>query len=353
MGDLLTLPSQRFQSLIQSTKFIFALAIVFFIALLFMNVIIYVGPNQYGIKEVRIGVNRGIQKEVFKPGWHFALPGVSRFYLMPSDIQILDLASRPEERGSGAHRTERAAHIQTSDGFFVDTDVSILYRIVDPYKVLTMIGPGTLYVDNGVVPRAEPVLKQALGTLTTEEFYNSHLRTERVQEAKKLLEAEVTAKGIQIEQVLIRYFQYSPEIQRNIEEKKLKDQLVFKNQSEKRAATEEANLKKVVQEGEANVAIKLQEGDSYIVQKRAEQELYARKRRAEADLAVKLAEAYRTELKNTALQGIGSDYMVGLKMADVLSGVELLVLPSDGVAGVNPMNLNQTLKVFGVTSRKE
>ena len=40
----------------------------------------------------------------------------------------------------------------------------------------------------------------------------------------------------------MRYFRYGDEMQKNIEEKKLKDQLVFKNQAEARASTEEATL---------------------------------------------------------------------------------------------------------------
>jgi len=33
------------------------------------------------------------------------------------------------------------------------------------------IGPETLFEDNGVIPKAEPALKETLGKLTTEEFY--------------------------------------------------------------------------------------------------------------------------------------------------------------------------------------
>jgi hypothetical protein len=40
--------------------------------------------------------------------------------------------------------------------------------------------------------------------------------------------------------------------------------------------------------------------------------------------------------------------MVGLKMADVYKGLEILVLPSDGANGVNPLNLEQTMKLFEI-----
>jgi hypothetical protein len=226
--------------------------------------------------------------------------------------------------------------------------VSILYKIIDPYLVFTRLGTGRAFETNGIVPKAEPVLKQALGELTTEEFYNSPLRSAKIQLAKKLLNDELGGYGLQVDHLLIRYFRYTEEIQKNVEEKKLKDQLVFKNQAEGRAATEGAKLKKVSQEGQAAVDIKLQEGRSYIITKDAERDLYVRTKQAEADLLVKLAEAKKTQLRNDAFQGAGSDRMVGLKMAEVYKGLEVLILPSDGPNGINPLNLEQMMKLFEV-----
>jgi len=242
----------------------------------------------------------------------------------------------------------RAAHIQTSDGFFVDVDVSIVYRIVDPYKVFTSIGPGRLYEDNGIIPKAEPALKDTLGNLTTEQFFNSHLRVEKSDLTKEKLNAELLSKGLQVEEVLVRYFKYSSEIQKNIEEKKLKDQLVFKNQAEARAAIEKAKLTKIEQEGKVTVKIEIEKGHAYVTRKKAEQDLYFRKKTAEADLLVKLAEAEKVRLKNEALKGKGAERMVGLKMADVYKGLNLIVLPSDGVNGVNPLDLGKALELFDV-----
>lgn len=194
-------------------------------------------------------------------------------------------------------------------------------------------------------------MKQTLGELTTEEFYNSPLRHTKAEKARDLLNKELNPYGLRVDQVLVRYFHYSEEIQKNIEEKKLKDQMVFKNQAEGRAAKEEALLKKMIQEGEATMDVKLQEGRAYITTKNAEKDLYARKKRAEADLLIKLAEAKRTQLKNDALQGVGSSRMVGLKMADVYKGIEVIVLPSDGPGGVNPLNLEQTMKLLNIKEK--
>ncbi|MBU1169693.1 MAG: SPFH domain-containing protein [Proteobacteria bacterium] len=309
---------------------------------------VYVQPDEYGIKAIRVGLNRGVQKEVYNAGLSFVLPfGFQEMYRLPKSIQVLELTNSPETAARDA-RKDRAAHIQTSDGFFVDVDVSMLYHIKDPYLVFTTIGPGTLFEDNGIIPKAEPALKETLGKLTTEEFYNSPMRVKKAEEAKQLLNAELNLKGIEVDQVLVRYFIYSPEIQKNIEEKKLQDQMVFTNQSAARAAKEEAELKKIVQEGKVIAAVELENGKAYVTRKIAEKDLYSRKIKANADLQVKLAEAERVRLKNDALKGVGSERMVALTMADVYKGLDVVILPSDGPHGVNPLNLDNTLQLFDV-----
>jgi len=330
-------------------KWLWRVLVVFFLVVMFNGMfLVYVRPNEFGIKVVKIGAERGVHKEVYGPGLHWVTPfGFQQMYKLPRDLQVLELTNYVESAALGA-RMQKAAHIQTSDGFFVDVDVSILYHIEDPYKVFTLIGPGNAFEVNGIIPKTEPVLKETLGELATEDMYNSPMRVQKAIAAEKKLNMELEPKGIKVDLLMIRYFNYSPEIQKNIEEKKLKDQMVFKNQAEGRAATEGANLKKVTQEGEMNIAVKLSEGKAYVTKRRADRELYSRKVHAKADLLIKLAEAKKTELRNTALQGAGTDRMVGLKMAKTLEGLDTIILPSDGVNGVNPLDLERILKLFEV-----
>lgn len=308
----------------------------------------YIRPYEYGIKVNKIGFHRGVQKKVYETGLYLVLPfGIQEMYKLPKALQVLELTNSAQTAAYDT-RIEKAAHIQTSDGFFVDVDVSIIYRISDPYKVFTDIGPGRLFEDNGIIPKTEPALKNNLGKLTTEEFFNSPMRVEKALAAKQELNQELKEKGIVVEYVLVRYFQYSNEIQKNIEEKKLKDQLVFKNQAEARAAIEGAKLTKIEQEGKVRVSVELEKGKAYVTRKQAEKDLYYRKKMAQADLLVKLAEAEKIRLKNEALQGKGAERMVGLKMAEVYKGIDVVVLPSDGPSGVNPLDLNNALELFDV-----
>jgi regulator of protease activity HflC (stomatin/prohibitin superfamily) len=319
------------------------------IAVVFLrSLIVYVKADEYGIMQVNVGINTGIQEKKYSTGFHFIMPfGMNVMHTFPRSTQVLELNNYAES-ASGNARQVKAAHIQTSDGFYVDVDVSILYRIEDPYKTITTIGPGRLYEDNGILPKAESKLKESLGELTTEEFFNSPLRVRKAEMAKQLLNAELNPKGIVVDHVLIRYFSYSQEIQKNIEEKKLKDQLVFTNQAKARASAEEAIVKKVQQEGEANIKVKLEEGNAYVTKKNADMDLYVRTKHAEADLLVKLAEARKTELVNQAYQRRGSDRLVGLEMAKVYQGLEVIMLPSSGKNGFNPLDLNRVLALFGI-----
>jgi len=319
----------------------------------FRTCFVYVKPNEYGIKQVNIGLKTGIQSQVYKTGFHFLVPlGIEVMHRFPRDILVFELTNYTESASHDA-LIAKAAHIQTSDGFYVDVDVSILYRIIDPYKLITTVGPGRLYESNGIIPKVEPKLKLALGEMTTEEVYNSPLRVAKSLLTKQLLNEELSSKGIYVEHVLVRYFKYSEEIQRNIEEKKLKDQLVFTNQSKAKSSAEEAVVKKVKTEGEANIKVKLEEGKAYVMTRNAEKDLYVRTKQAEADLLVSLAEALKTDLINQAYQRKGSDKLVGLKMAEVYRGLDVIMLPSSGPGGLNPLDLDNNLKIFGVGQGKE
>ncbi len=343
-------------------KVLFTVVLMLFIVtgFLYSMFLEYVRPNEFGIKEVQIGVNRGIQEKVYEPGLAFVMPfGFQKIHRLPRHVQVLELTQMlPNRPSTAAPRSEyvyhdRPAKIQTSDGFFVDVDVSILYRIVDPYKVVTTLGAGQQYLHQGMLPKAEPFLKQTLGELTTEEFYNSPMRVEKANRARDLLSEEMEPLGIQVDQVLIRYFHYTDAIQQNIEAKKLQDQLVFTNQSKKKAAMEEQQLERVRKEGEMQVAITMEEGQAYKVTKEAERDLYVRTKKAEADLLSELAMAVSTELENEAMQVLGADRKVALEMAKVMSGLEVIVMPSGGAGSMNPLDLDEVLEVFGVEEYME
>lgn len=310
---------------------------------------VYIGPYETGVKQVLLGGDKGVRSQLYGPGLHLVTPGVERIHRFPSDIQALIMTDEDKEvTDTYDQRRVRAIQIPTSEGYTVGVDVTVLYRIADPYKVMTQIGPGRAYEDTAVIPRAEQVLRRTLGELDAEDFYKGLEREEAAARAHAMIVAELEPKGIHVTHVLLQQYRYDQRYQTAIEQRKIQDQTVFKNIAEAAAATAEAEKNKIVAEGEALVGVELARGDAEVEKLRSSGELYRRTKAAEGQLAIKLARAAGVELENQALRGVGSENMVGLRMADSLKGTEVIVIPSDGEGGTNPLDLGSLLKRFDV-----
>jgi hypothetical protein len=96
------------------------------------------------------------------------------------------------------------------------------------------------------------------------------------------------------------------------------------------------------------VQTELARGEAEVRKIQSEADLYRRTKEAEGKLKVELAKAQGIELENKALRVGGSENLVGLKMAEALRGVEVVVLPSDGEGGTNPLDLKAMLRRFDV-----
>ena len=308
---------------------------------------VYVHPNQFGIKQVVVGPGKGINKEVYTTGLHWITPGAEQMHLFPTDVQLLSLTADPNERGRSDRRLP-PLNIQTSEGYNVIVDVSVLFRIEDPYRVITALGPGRLYEDSLVIPRAEQLLRKRLGELDAEEFYSVAKRSERVRLALEDLNVELVPAGVRALTVFVRRYAYDARYQQAIEQRKIQDQTVFKNKAEADMAQANAERDRIVAVGEAAVKVELSHGDAEKKKIDSEADLYARKKGAAGELEVKLAEAEGTRLENEALRGRGSENLVGLKMAELLRGTKVIVVPTDGESGINPLDLKSALKHFDV-----
>jgi len=344
-------PSKARQYIVRRSRLLWPLAAVIFLGLFgYGSCTVYVHPGQYGVKQVIVGSGQGMQPEIYPPGLHFMTPGVERMHLLPAELQVLEMS---DVSGTGHEpkvnmRQVPAIKIQTSEGYTVSVDITVLYRIEDAYKVITQIGPGRLYEDSAVIPRADQQLRRKFGELDAEQFYQGNFREKAAIEAQRLLTDELSPKGIHITHVLVRQYRYDQRYQAAIESRKIQDQTVFKNRAEASAAQEEAKKNTIVAEGAAQVATELARGEAEVKKIMSEADLYKRTKEAEGKLKVELAKATGTELENRALRVGGSENLVGLKMAETLKGVEVLILPSDGEAGTNPLDLNSMLKRFDV-----
>src|SRR5689334_16067686 len=123
----------------------------------------YIGPGEFGVKQVLYSPfglfgPMGTQKKIYETGIHHQFPTMEKILRFPKTIQVLTMRDSPDSREKITEtisardeqftRIVKAAYIQTSDGFYVKMDTSILYRIEDPVKLVNMVGAGKLYEDN-------------------------------------------------------------------------------------------------------------------------------------------------------------------------------------------------------------
>ena len=309
------------------------------LVIFYNSVTVYVKPGEFAVRQVYVGPGQGIQSEVIGPGLHAVITGYERLHVLPRTLQLLEFNDdRVQASAEAAYAP--SINIQTSEGYRVVVDITVAYRIVDPYKVVTTVGPGTLYETSLVRPRSDQVLRQKLGELNAEQFYSGPLRRQKAYEARVLLEQELPPAGIQVWNVMVRHYHYDERYQQAIEQRKIQDQTVFKNRAEALASVEEAEKNRVEAEGKARVDVETQRGESDVKKINAEADLYARKRVAEGDLLVELAKAEAKRMENDALTAAGASNVVGLKMADALNNVQVIIIPTDGPGSTNPLDLD-------------
>jgi regulator of protease activity HflC (stomatin/prohibitin superfamily) len=321
----------------------------------------YIEPDQFAVKQVDVPVafltgSAGIHTNIYETGVQWRMPGCEKFLVFPRSVRAVTLHSKEkpsEETADKFVRYEEAAHIQTSDGFFINLDVSILYRVTDPYKVVREFGSGSLYEQNGIVFQAEPTLKSTMGTLHPEDFFNAAKRVAKQEEARDKFNEFLIPRGLKVEHVLIRYPKYHEAVQARIEARNIQEQTKQKNVEEAILAQALGALKEVEQQGQATLNIKLNEGSNYVTRLTAQMDAYRRKQASEANKVLALADAQKQKMINEAYQGTGSDRLIGLEWAKVLSGLDTIVLESGGPNGFNPLDMGALMKQLRVTPSQE
>ena len=323
----------------------------------------YIGPGEFGIKQVLYSPfglfgPMGTQKKVYETGIHHQFPTIEKILRFPKTIQVLTMRDDPDPKQKVTEtisatderftRVVKAAYIQTSDGFYVKMDASILYCIEDPVKLVNMVGAGKLYEDNGILPVAENAIKVRLGALEPEDFFDAKIRAAKLNEARDLMNEKLEPMGLKVKHVLARYPHLHPDVAARVEENNMQKQTKLLNVALTAQAAAEAELAKVVNEGTAAKGVALQKGKAYQIQRESERELYERTRKAEGDKIRKMAEARKSELLNEAYRGAGSDMMVGMKMAGVLTNLDTILIPAGGPNAFNPMDVQSLMRLFSI-----
>ncbi len=295
----------------------------------------YIPPNEIGLRQISLGPAKGLQKRLVLPGYRRQLFGYESVRTFPRDIQVLEFTNNQAERAKG-HRTVAAIKVPTVDGYPVAVDVTVLYRVADPFLVVSKFGFGTAYEDNVVIRFTDPAIKQRLGELRAEEFYRE-ARLAKVRQLRGELAQRFRENGLALADVLIRQYDYPDQFQMLTEQKKIQDQSVLTNRALAKQAEVDTRLKQTAQEGQNSINVRSAEFGAKVTELNAMRDLYERSRHAEADLLVKSAEAQGTEQINKAMEGAGSDKLLRLRKGlALLNGIKGPIYISE-----DPTNLGQ------------
>jgi regulator of protease activity HflC (stomatin/prohibitin superfamily) len=308
-------------------------------------------PNQWGVEQRKFGFKRGIADGAYGAGLYFVGPGTT-MHTFPREIHVLEASFDRRESlskghglggnvaqkidqyfdrrdrllGSTTHRVIDALNIQTSDGYAVTADITLLYSIADPVKIAREFGWGSLYMDAFVINTFRNGVLATLGKLNAESLYDEAVRIAAIHDSEAFLAERFKERGFKVERLLLRNFQYAENYERSLHDKKVAVQLTEKNRKESLVNEEKAKLKQIESKGNADITIAESEVNTKISKIRAEAELYASQVRAKADKEMNVAAAEAKRLKADALTQGGGRYVVALETAKMFENIEGAVM---------------------------
>jgi regulator of protease activity HflC (stomatin/prohibitin superfamily) len=345
------------------------LAAIVFLVVFYASCTARVRPNQFGVEQRKFGLRTGIMADTYTPGLYFVGPGTT-MHTFPREIHVLEASydrqdasrkaanetvrkrvddyfdRRDQVLGGATHRTIEALNVQTSDGYAVTADVTLLYTIQDPVKVARDFGWGSLYVDAFVINTFRNGILATLGKMNAESFYDGAVRIKAIEEAEELLKQRFSDRGFKVEVLLLRNFRYADNYEKSLRDKKVAVQLAEKNRKERLVNEEKAKRQQIESKGNAAITIAESEVQARIAKIRAEAELYSSQTRARADKEINVAAAEAKRLKADALTQAGGRYVVALETSKMFDNIEGAVMtPEQYIAfvrnawvliGVNP-----------------
>jgi regulator of protease activity HflC (stomatin/prohibitin superfamily) len=330
-----------------------------------------VAPNEFGVEQRKFGFKTGIMEKPYGPGLYLVGPGTT-MRTFPREIHVLEASaerdeSRAKARGSDGsarvdeyyeqrdrvlgkptHRVVEALNVQTSDGYSVSADVTLLYSIEDPVLVAKRFGWGALYVDSFALNTFRNGVLSTLGKMNAESFYDESVRIAAVKDAEKILKERFATNGFRVEMLLLRNYKYVANYEKSLHDKKVAVQLTVKNRKESLVNEEKAKLKQIESKGNAAITIAESEVNAKISKIKAEAELYSSQTRAKADKEINVAQAEAKRLKADALTQAGGRYVVALETAKMFENIDGAVMTPEqyisfvrnawALIGVNPGN---------------
>ncbi len=344
-----------------------------------------VPPNMIGIRRNFIGIpgvlKAGYQDIGLASGLHWKAPFISNLVLIPRDFQFIQMGDEIK----GDLNLEKLK-IPTTDGSFVNTDMSLIVRFFD--KPGSTERTGTVEVENlkknsnesvPVVQKvtrvhggpndlintfgrdlntqlrtfsigAESNLKKNLSDLSTTGFFNPVLREIAVLKATEEVNKEVNNRGIEIWATLIlRYVYEKQSIDDQIFAKNLQDATKKLNHAQSALAEAKAQTEKILAQWDGQkINVLRVEGQTTVQVYDEEAKKYEEEKIAEGNRLVEVAKSEVEKQKNEILASLGGKVYTARKLVPFLSS-----LKGGIITNVDPYNVDSWIKKLTSDHKQE
>jgi len=268
-----------------------------------------------------------------------------QFSVLDKTLQTLEMT---ESKSRGDRQGKDDIRIKTKDGSDVYVDVKVQYRIIPEAAdlVAATSGLGDAFKQKWARDYSRTIVRNYLGELTTEEFYDSSKRDAKLVLAQNSMNERLNRFGINIDSIVIpQRPHFYKEYEEMIKKKKLADQAVLEEQSKALAAKQKQNTMLVQETNRKNVSVEQFSGEMQqkIIQINAEANrerkkaeayfqkvtvnatanLYELEKSAEGILAKRTSEANGIRELNNALSAPGGRTMVKLEYARRIADMTL------------------------------
>jgi hypothetical protein len=326
-----------------------ALALMAGAVILRWSCTVCVPANMVGVRTLL--TSTGVENRDYGPGFVLCIPGFHKVRLW-------------DPTWSNSYQT---LQVRGSDQYTTTVDISVLYRIKKGFAhEAAQHFQDYNHIEQSAKSALSKFANEILAQMSTEDFYNSKIRTQKAEETRLAMEKQLEPFGLEVKKVLLRNIVYDPKFEAQLLQKQLAGQrksLEIALSQKATAETEtslisrraESEVKRIDESKQQEIENLKAETDRKIAQMIqdakmesatlvAKSESSKRQKLAQADLVKANAAAKGTELMSKVYSQSGAQYYFARK---ALEGMKLgdIELNSNTF---NPIDIERLLKAVGL-----
>jgi len=198
-----------------SARVLFPLMVPIALSLLAAS-LVFLPPNEVAVL-ISFITPGGVRPQPLRAGLHFIVPILEQEVIYPVAWQTYTMSGTPNE---GAKTGDDSIRARTSDGQEIRIDLSIIFR-VNYEQVVTLHGDWqNRYIEDFIRPVIRGLVRTQVSQFKVKEV-NSSARKDLETTLERLLTAELGAKGLIVDQLLLRDITFTNEYAAAIEQKQV------------------------------------------------------------------------------------------------------------------------------------